>query len=201
VGWKSPRPCAAANDAGLAATLLNLNLPDRPAERRARSRGAIIPTLMSCGDAEQAAAVARDLLPGDYEPFRLVIVDERAVFLVRSDGNRLTVDRLGSPGSGPMLFTSSGLGDHLVEPPRRDLFDEMFAAPPATWLDAQQRFHAHRWADRLPVSVRMSRDDAKTVSITELDIGDRTAAMRYWADPETYPAPAAADTVTLGEGA
>jgi len=191
----------AANDAGLAATLLNLNLPDRTPQRRARSRGAIIPTLMSCGDAEQAAAVARDLVAGDFEPFRLVIVDERAVFLARSDGNRLTVDRVGSPGVGPLLFTSSGLGDHHVEAPRRALFDELFAAPPATWLDMQQRFHRHRWPDRLPISVRMSRDDAKTVSIAQLDLGDRTAAMRYWADPETYPAPAAAEAVTLGKGA
>lgn len=191
----------AANDAGLAATVLNLNLPDRPPQQRARSRGAIIPMLMSCDDAEQAATVARDLVAGDYEPFRLVIVDEPAVFLARSDGERLTVDRVGSPGAGPLLFTSSGLGDHHVEAPRRALFDEMFAAPPATWLDGQQRFHRHRWPDRLPVSVRMSRDDAKTVSITELEIGHGHTAMRYWADPEPYPAPAAAEAVTLGKGA
>jgi len=187
----------AVNDAGLCATLLNLNLRDRQPQARARSRGQIIPPLMSGASAAKAAEKAMMITPEDYEPFRLIVADAQSTHLVRSDGQRVTQQHIGSPGEGPMMFTSSGLGDHLVEAPRRELFERMFATPPATWLDVQARFHRHRWDDRLRLSVCMSRDDARTVSITRIDVGN-DVTMRYWTDPLTYPTPEQANVERLG---
>ena len=188
----------AVNDAGVAATLLNLNLPDAKPVDRAESRGQIIPPLMACGSAAEAAEAAGNLLPTQYKPFRLVLADPSMVYLIRSDGHALSVKQIGSPGSGPMLFTSSGLGDHLVEGPRRELFEQLFAGPPETWLRVQSNFHRHRWQDQLPLSVLMSRDDAATVSISSVDIDERIA-LQYWSNPTLFDSPADAESISLTE--
>ncbi len=67
----------------------------------------------------------------------------------------------------PACFVSSGLGDSRVRP-RRDLFREMVAVAPTP--DAQDAFHRHAWPDRPEISVLMSRDDARTVGITTVEV-------------------------------
>ena len=68
-------------------------------------------------------------------------------------------------GRTPLLFTSSGLGDHLVEGVRRELFEGFFAGPAEGWRAAQDGFHRHRWEEgRGHLSVNMARPDARTVS-------------------------------------
>lgn len=90
---------AAVNDAGLALTLLNVNVrsPWEPTETM--SRGLIIPQLTDCVAAGEAAERASRLDPAAYQPFRLVIVDAGQVYEVRSaDPRCLAVTALGPPG-------------------------------------------------------------------------------------------------------
>jgi hypothetical protein len=82
-------------------------------------------------------------------------------------------------GGTPLLFTSSGLGDHLVEGVRRDLFDQFFAAPPDAWETAQDDYHRHRWPDRPHLSVDMERPTARTVSHSLIDLTDSAATVVY----------------------
>jgi hypothetical protein len=53
--------------------------------------------------------------------------------------------------------------------------------------DRQDRFHAHRWRDRLAVSVHMSRVDAWTVSRTIIEVGDAHITMAYASEPDWTP--------------
>ncbi|MFK7959126.1 MAG: NRDE family protein [Phycisphaerales bacterium] len=117
------------NDAGLALNLLNLNLPaaDAPPVPGTHTRGAIIPRLLRWDRVDQAVVDVVAMDPGHQRPFRLVLVDgfERAV--VRSDGQAITVVERG-PHDGVFFATSSGLGDHVVEGPRRATFDRLFGS-------------------------------------------------------------------------
>ena len=82
------------------------------------------------------------------------------------------------------MFTSSGLGDHLVESPRRELFNEMLQNRSPSMQDA---FHRHQWADRPHLSVCMSRPDARTVSHTRIHVTPQRATMLYMPDAPNQP--------------
>jgi len=156
------------NDKGLAMTILN-RTDTAGAERLApRSRGLIVPSLLGHDLARAAVAAAGGLDPAAYEPFHLVVTDGTGAGLVSSDGGEtsthwFSLDR-------PLLFTSSGLGDALVEGPRRRLFEQMVLEAEDSWLDGQSRFHRHRWPDRPELSVWMKRAGARTVSRSLIDV-------------------------------
>jgi hypothetical protein len=155
------------NDCGLAATLLNRARDSRGRRRAvpARSRGLIIPPLLACASLVEALDLATAIDARQYELFRLVLVQPMAAAVLTSDGRRLALDTVGV--SEPIMWTSSALGDALVEGPRRGLFESRVRRrEPSAWLEAQTRFHGHRWRTRPEVSVVMARADARTVSRT-----------------------------------
>ncbi len=188
----------AVNDAGLAAALLNANtrLPMRSTAWRDAhddstiglrvSRGTVIPHLMACGDARQADLVLRGLNPRLYPPFRLLLTDGRLVLTASSDGEGLT-STAAPLGAEPIMLTSSGLGDAVVEPPRRGLFRQMFGCPAEQWPLVQDRFHRHRFAGQPHLSVNMSRADARTVSLTVIERDSDRVRMIYHADAPDHP--------------
>ena len=186
----------AVNTAGVVLTLLNRNLPPPrggggdgepapPADRR--SRGEIIPHLLDCRSAAEAHARLTELNPRRYAAFRLVVSDAERVVVARTDTMSMARDELPLGGT-PWMFTSSGLGDHIVDPPRRGLFNDWFRGDRAAWAAEQDAFHRHRWADRPELSVCMSREDARTVSLTSVEMDSSAVRMVYHAGPPCEPA-------------
>lgn len=173
-----------ANDAGLILALLNGNPPQPVRGKAARSRGHIVPELLCCDSpADALDRFERLLRPADFAPFRLVVLGRGLVADIRWDGRQSMVSsRL--LGGSPVLFTSSGLGDHLVEGPRQELFEMLFenATDPVAVQDA---FHAHRWPGREHLSVNMSRADARTVSRAVIARDDDSIRFDYFADSES----------------
>jgi len=163
----------AASSAGLVFVLLNAN---GGAARPVRSRGLVIPAIAGAHTLEDAVTTMEEVRPDDFAPFRLLVIDRLDVAEFRaSDGEwHAALHRI----THPLLFTSSSLGDAIVDGPRRHLFEQMLAAP---WdLAAQQdAYHAHRWRDRPAVSVHMSRPDACTVSTTVVEVTPRQVRMIY----------------------
>ncbi len=160
----------AVNDAGLTLTLLNLN-ETNTTERVAGnhdtttnklSRGLVVPQLAEAASVDEALQMADRLDPTRYAPFRVLAIDDDHTGTVRSDGRTLETRRRARPEQ-PMMLTSSGLGDAVVEGPRRAEFDGWFGGDPAQWPREQDRFHRQRFDDRPEVSVLMSRGDARTV--------------------------------------
>lgn len=171
-----------ANNAGLVATLLNHHPSARPsgaAGANSRSRGLIIPEVLASEELMEAQERLRHIDATQYRPFRLVISDGERIIESRSDGlDPSAVVTAVRPALTTEFWTSSGLGDELVDTPRRTLFDQMMlsASDP---LAAQRAFHEHSWPDQPHLSVCMSRDTAWTVSRTEV-IGDpHRLIMRY----------------------
>jgi hypothetical protein len=163
-----------ANAGGLSLCLLNLN-PDPAPEppNRPRSRGLIIPALLDAATTDAAVSRLSDLPLARFAPFRLIAVSPASdghsippVAEARWDRTDLHLTWHAGP---PVCFVSSGLGDGRVLP-RLGLFEELVVRPGATG-ERQDRFHRHTWPDRPEVSVLMSRADARTVSITTLEVG------------------------------
>lgn len=177
----------AANDAGLALALINVNLapgrgrdctPQRPAAQQ--SRGAIISSLLACGALARVITRAQTLDATAYAPFRLVLASREELAELRSDRRRVWLVRRTSL-TEPHLFTSSGLGDHLVEGPRRRLFAECYRGA-ADWPSCQDAYHRHRWPERPHLSVSMCRADARTVSHTVVSLGPDRVTLTYQPD-------------------
>jgi len=168
----------AATENGLALAMLNLNLdpaPPGPDASVAQSRGHVIPTVVESIDAARAAACLHDMDLSPYKPFRLVAADVVRVVVARWDGNDLSLE---SQALGPVCVVSSGLGDHLVQQPRLELWEEMVVKA-GTSPTTQDAFHAHVWADRPHLSVKMSREDAQTVSKTTVRVHPDAVEMLY----------------------
>ncbi|MEM6505748.1 MAG: NRDE family protein [Planctomycetota bacterium] len=185
----------AVNDAGIAFTLLNYNLPEPPTDRD-QSRGAVIPSLAQAGTVQDALAMAGQLERERMMPFRLVMCDGKTLVLWRSTEPAEQAE-MGPWPREPVMFTSSGLGDYLVEGPRRLLFEDWFSEDAKVNLDKQRDFHRHRWPDKQHLSIDMHREDARTVSYTVVDIGLAGATIRYYADGPSQTAPPVTDTMTL----
>ncbi|HXW08318.1 MAG TPA: NRDE family protein [Vicinamibacterales bacterium] len=164
----------AANEFGLVFALLNVS-EDGVQSARTRSRGEIIPSLIDLSTADAVVKSIPLIDDGMFRPWRLVVADRDAVLELRTGGasRRHALDR-------PLMFTSSGLGDHLVEGPRRALFDAVMSTA-VDAVGAQDLFHVHRWPSRLHLSVEMERADARTVSRTAIEVREGGIEMIYTA--------------------
>lgn len=172
----------AVNDIGLVVALLNLtstsgeHMPERHARVPRRSRGHIVPALAATASIDEARRMIETTDVAAYEPFRAVALHRQHWFEARWTGQRFQTQR--GPIGRPLIWTSSSLGDDVVSGLRRALFDRVFAQRPLS-SDVQDAFHHHTWDDRPEVSVRMSRADASTVSITTIDLTATGAHMDY----------------------
>lgn len=161
---------------GLVLALLNYNprhgLPT-PLFPPRQSRGLIIPTLIG---RERIGDVARLLHKMDFTlfpGFRLIGIDPPGrghggyapMLEATWNGRGLAVAR---HEPGPACFTSSGLGDHRVAP-RLELFRRVVLEAGAT-AEAQDEFHAHVWPAQPEISVMMAREDARTVSVSRIEV-------------------------------
>jgi len=166
------------NEHGLAITLLNYNLAEPPTGRD-RSRGTVIPHLLTASSVDEVLALAQAIERERMKPFRLLACDGSTLLLWRSTEPIEKSERSAWTGE-PVMFTSSGLGDHLVEGPRRELFEGWFGQDADTHADEQLAFHRHQWPGREHLSVCMHREDARTVSYTTVDVmGDRMDMMYH----------------------
>jgi hypothetical protein len=169
----------AVNDVGLAFALLNVNSRTRAHTAQAvRSRGEILPRLLGCRSVGDVARAAATIDPCAYRPFRIVAVSVDGVVEI-APGVRAACYH---SSSTPLMFTSSGLGDHYVDGPRRALFDRL-VRPGGDLADRQDRFHAHAWRARPHLSVRMTRDDAMTVSRTTVEVLPGRIMLTYSPEP------------------
>jgi len=177
----------AVNDLGLAFTILNRNpadmrgvaFPDRP------SRGTIIPDLLESATLAETRSRLEQRRPDDYAPFRLIACDGRACLEAVGGAGALKLQEHAL--DQPVMFTSSGLGDARVEGPRRRLFNDWFGDDPGAWPTEQDAFHRHRWPQHPELSVCMSRDDARSVSLTVVAVTAAGVSLTYHGVPPDEP--------------
>jgi hypothetical protein len=167
----------AVNEVGLAAALLNRRTPSRAAGGRwLTTRGVLVPRVMNAGDLQAALdRLAWTVRIPAFAPFSLLLVWRDSYAVATYDGE-LQVTR--AQLRVPIMLTTSSLGDEVVDGPRSELFTRMVVSSDRPFRD-QRCFHAHQWAERPHVSVRMSRPDAATVSVTSISVGRGDVRLAY----------------------
>jgi hypothetical protein len=140
------------------------------------SRGLIITALAPSESVSDALGRARRLNAARFRPFRLLLLDSQQLIELWPDGARLRHRR--ALLQGPIMRTSSALGDVAVQAPRRALFRRMFndTTHPCSVQDA---FHEHQWPGAESISIRMERPDARTVSRTVVDVDHDRLRLSY----------------------
>jgi len=167
------------NDAGVVVTLLNVSGPSHGSSKEPRrSRGLIVREVLRCGSLSDVLDTVASLDASLFEMFRLVVMHRFTAVDATSDGVRTAIRRQITVDT-PLLFTSSSLGDALVEAPRKQLFRRMVVERRSGWLRGQARFHRHQWPSRPEISVCMERDDALTVSRTVVDVTCARRSLFY----------------------
>jgi hypothetical protein len=184
----------AANDAGVVFALLNLNAGrahgrGEPADWSGplRTRGGIIPDLVDACTAAEALERTHAIDPRAFLPFRVLACDRRGSSMeVVSTGTAIHCSL--QPLDAPLMRTSSGLGDDLVIGARRALFGTIVGGAGVATAAAQDAFHRHRWAGAGELSVLMNRADARTVSITTVEVWETGVRMLYHELPDVRTA-------------
>jgi transport and Golgi organization protein 2 len=164
------------NDDGLVLALLNRTPAGSEPCAWPRSRGSVVPALLACPSIPRALNACDEMDLSRLAPFRIVMAHRSILAVVTVDRTRPAAEQF--PLVKPMMFTSSSLGDAVVETPRRRLFDELVLAG-GDWLHGQFCFHRHRWDTRPEISVQMAREDAATVSRTTIAVTAKTIDVDY----------------------
>jgi uncharacterized protein with NRDE domain len=170
----------AATSAGLGFVLLNVNSGVEDVYAGKQSRGLIIPKLLDVADLDNAIRRVATIDAQRFAPFRLVLVSQWELAEFLWDGAAAQLLRREALKAAA-FFTSSGLGDSLVDGARRRVFERYLvrATPTREWQDA---LHRHYWPDRPELSICMRRADARTVSFTTFEIGPDGVTLDYHAN-------------------
>lgn len=169
----------AVTSAGLGLAVLNLYDDSLARCCRPHSRGLIIPSLLSAETLNEAVDRISRLDAAQFAPFRLVLLDGRELVEFVWTGSAA---ELGCKHdlSSPAFYTSSGLGDQLVDGPRREVFRQFLGNDLQT-RQLQDALHRHAWADRPHLSICMDRTDARTVSYTTFEFTPKCVKLDYHA--------------------
>jgi hypothetical protein len=172
----------AASSAGLVFVLLNEYSPVAPADRAGlRSRGLVIPTLASSESLAVAQQRASSLDPEAFLPFRLLVVDRHRLVEVIADGRTVAFSTRDA-SSHRVLRCSSLVEPQRARACRTALFGHIVTGS-SRW--AQDAFHRAAWPGDEALGVRMSREDACTVSVTTVDVFEDRISMIYGASAPT----------------
>ena len=171
-----------ANEFGI--TLCLLNGPSLPGTFR--SRGLILPELLSAGSLAQAAEglLHRDL--SWFAPFTLAILERGAkITVVTWDGQRKQV----GPEVSCMPLISSSFDPEGVQAKRRWEFQRQLDAAGRLDTTVLSAFHASHGAAPDAYSPCMHRPDAETVSFSRVKVSASRVEFRYSAGAPCRPSP------------
>jgi hypothetical protein len=183
----------ACNQHGLTLALLNWNLPAAQALDKKRSRGTLIPKLIGESNPDEITkALDQSALDG-LLPFRLIGISKghQQIFEWRWDGITLAV--LSFPWK-PHHWFSSGASDEMAERIRGQACRVAWLEPDAGSLVWLRALHSSHGAVPGPFSVCAHRQDAGTVSYSEVEFDGNRATFRYVDGP---PCLSGAGAVTL----
>lgn len=181
-----------ANESGVAFALVNWY--SHKHYTKSCSRGEITPRLLGAASLDEADSLLHELPAVDYNPFRLLVFDERAARAAEwraADSSIIRRDVAWSRGH----WFSSGLDESEANRVRSRTCLEAESEADAGSLDWLRRLHRSHAPECGPFSLCMHRKDARTVSYTEIVASHDSIACRY---TEGNPcSPAATVTVRL----
>lgn len=168
----------ASNAYGLTVAILNYydaeaNAPQRDSHR---SRGLLVRELSGSASLEAARAAAEDHDLPAYRPFHLLLMSPAGAASGTWSGREL---RWQTQPPRTLLSTSSFETESVLKE-RRAAYARFLADDDSD--EAHRAFHASHDPERSAFSVCMHRDDARTVSYTEVFVDDESVELAYGGD-------------------
>lgn len=167
------------NESGLCAALINWYSRPTLIERPAFSRGLLIPTVLGATSSEEAVLFLRSLPLDRLAPFRLFLFHaaEAKATMLASDGSSL--DQCNLPWERSHWFSSGHdeAGATVIRGQTSVLAAGEADAGTLPWL---RRLHRSHGPEQGPFSFCMHREDARTVSLTEVSVGKEAGGLTYY---------------------
>jgi hypothetical protein len=170
------------NDHGVCFALVNWYAIPARAPLPTVSRGEVVLAVRACGTGAEAEDQVAALHLPRMNPFRLVgfFEAEQRVVEWRWDGRELTVTR--HPWSAGQ-WLSSGHDEPTAQRFRSAAYQGVLSESDAGSVEWLRRLHESHEPECGPFSTCMHRDDAATVSYTEVDVGEAGVVMRHCNGP------------------
>lgn len=165
----------AVNQAGLGFAILNWSVPQG---EKLHSRGRLIPGLAACSGLEAVAEEVSKMNLAGTLPFRLIAVSAQKEEIRECLWNGSAVAFKIRPWKLTHWF-SSGLGDDLAERSRRPVCLAADATPEAGSIEWMRTLHQSHVPERGAFSICVHRDDAGTLSYTEVQCDAERVSMGY----------------------
>jgi len=168
-----------ANDAGVCLALINWHRIDREPGHDVISRGQVVRQLVGKSTANEIANGVMKLPLPNLRPFRLIAILPSEKALTEWRWNLESLAMRNHEWQRQHWF-SSGFDEERAERVRERV---CAAARDRESLAGLRRLHRSHRPKRGPFSICMHRDEAATVSYTEVAVSRRRATMRYKAGP------------------
>ncbi|MCI0351894.1 MAG: NRDE family protein [Acidobacteriales bacterium] len=166
-----------ANDSGMAFAILNQSIENGGAQKK-KSRGAIIPALLTAGSSSDVQAAIHQLDFAGTLPFRLLGFFPAETVVREWTWNGKKLESKLHPWQQRHWF-SSGKSDEMATQQRGAVCQSAWRQPAAGSLSWVRRLHRSHLPERGAFSICVHRDDAQTVSYSELSSRDGTLDLRY----------------------
>lgn len=167
-----------ANDSGVTLALINWYSVPVPAGAAFHSRGSVIPAAATANTPGEVITALRQLPLEQTRPFRLIGIFPGVEEIHEWRWNLMALQGVVHPWRAN-VWISSGHDEAGAQKTRGNIFYraiEAADAGSATWL---RRLHGSHNPARGPYSFCMHRDDACTVSYTEVTLSGKTLSMVY----------------------
>ncbi len=173
------------NDQGLVACLMNQHPQGWQRPEKLQSRGLLVPEALRAGSVAEALDRVAAMDQASRAPYMLVVVAPgQAPHSLRWDGQRL---RRSIYNDQVLCLSSSSFESSQVQSKREALFDLMLHAAGAnsaqlsteTLVAVQDAFHRSQDPVPGPYAVWMTRDDARTVSVSSVFVGHERSTFKY----------------------
>jgi len=170
------------NDHGLTTALINWYSKPQLESNPAFSRGDIIPRLLSSDTIGAAEAILRDLPLRSLNPFRIFMVYEKEERLIECRSDALTMQRIIHPWKRSHWF-SSGYDEARTATIREQTCTVALRDSKTDPAGLIRDLHRSHSPEKGPFSLCMHREDARTVSFTEIAWTKGSATMAYQDGP------------------
>jgi hypothetical protein len=166
------------NDTGATLALINWYSITSRVTGPTVSRGEVVKLALPSDSPALVDAVLEELPLARVNPFRLIGVFPRARNVVEWRWNLQQLERLDHPWR-TSTWISSGFDEPGAQQARGKAFRKALRQKSAGSLGWLRRLHRSHGPERGPYSHCMHREDAATVSYTEITVSRQVAAMRY----------------------
>jgi len=177
------------NDVGVTIALVNWYSVSARVAKKGISRGKMVTSTLTAADPERASEILSAGPLSRVNPFRLLGVFPGSREVVEWRWNLKRLKRFNRAWT-TNIWISSGFDEAGAQQTRSKVFQDALRQVSAKNVDWLRRMHRSHAPEIGPYSICMHRDDAATVSYTEISVSGGIAKMHYRSGPPCSPASA-----------